>query len=88
MNEIQLGDKVRCKVTGFIGIATAKTVFLNGCTQYSVTGKVGKDNKLLVENEASIDEQSIELIKPKEKKKIKKESNGGEMRRAFKQRGF
>ena len=86
MVEVELGDKVRCKVTGFTGIATARTVFLNGCIQYSVTGKVGKDNKLLIENEASIDEQSIELIKPK--KKIKKESNGGAMRKAFKQRGY
>ncbi len=88
MIEIELGDKVRCKITGFVGVATSRTEFLNGCVQYGVTGKVGKDNKLLVENEASIDEDSLEVIKPKEKKKIKKESNGGVMRKVFVQRGY
>ena len=85
--EIKLGDKVKCKITGFVGIATARTEFLNGCIQYMVTGKVGKDNKMVLDD-AQIDEQSLEVVKPKRKKKIKKESNGGLTRIAFKQRGY
>ena len=84
---IKLGDKVRCKYTGFTGIAVAKTEFINGCVQYSVVakwnGKTTRD-----EMEQGIDEDSLEVIKPKKKKKEKKESNGGPMRRAFRQRGF
>lgn len=34
--EIKLGDKVRCLITGFEGIATAKVEYLNGCIQYGV----------------------------------------------------
>ena len=85
MNEIKLGDKVRCKISGFVGIATAKTEFINGCVQYTVLPKVGKGNK--IEEEMMIDEQCIELI-VKKKKKIVSERVGGSMRRAIKMRGF
>lgn len=84
--KIELGDKVRCKITGYIGIATAKTKFLNGCVQYEVTAKIGKDNKLPMEGNPGIDEQSLEVIKTK-KKKIEKDDNGGPMRRGIKMRG-
>ena len=30
MREIKLGDKVRCKITGFTRTAVAKTEFING----------------------------------------------------------
>ena len=84
--EIKLGDKVKCKVTGFIGIATAKTEFLNGCIQYEVIPKVDKNNK--IPDPQAIDEQSLEVITPKKKKVIKKTENGGAMRTPFKQRGY
>lgn len=86
MNEIKLGDKVRCTITGFVGIATAKTEFINGCRQYTVAPKVGKGNK--IEEEMMIDEQNIELVKKKKKKKIVSERVGGSMRKAIKMRGF
>jgi hypothetical protein len=41
-----LGKKVKCKITGFEGIATAKIKYLNGCVQYCVKPKVGKDGKM------------------------------------------
>ncbi len=37
MDKIKLGNKVRCKVTGITGIATAKCEYINGCVQYGVT---------------------------------------------------
>ena len=85
MNDIELGNKVRCKVTGFVGIATAKTEFLNGCIQYEVIPKVSKDNKIL--DGVSIDEQNLEVIMTK-KNKVKKEENGGAMRKLVPFRGF
>ncbi len=88
MSEIKLGDKVRCKITGFTGIAVARTEFINGCVQYNVAGKVGKENKLPLDSEVSIDSQSLEVIKPKKKPRKIKETNGGPMRKPFHQRGF
>ncbi len=81
MSEIKLGQKVRDKITGFEGIATAKTEFLNGCVQYEVTRKLKKGESITAESVQgiSIDEQQLELIKPK-KKPIKKSDNGGKMR--------
>lgn len=43
--EINLGQEVTCKVTGFKGIATAKVEYLNGCVQYCVKPKT-KDNTM------------------------------------------
>ena len=38
-----LGKKVKCKVTGFKGIATAEVKYINGCVQYCVKPKVKND---------------------------------------------
>lgn len=43
---IKLGSKVKCKVSGFTGIASARVEYLNGCVQYCVRAKVGKDGKM------------------------------------------
>lgn len=72
--KIKLGDKVRCKITGFIGIAVARTEFINGCVQYSVAPKISKDSKF--PEEYPVDEQSLEVL-PVKKKKIEKNENGG-----------
>lgn len=45
--EVDLGDKVEDPVSGFIGIVTAKHIYLNGCTRISVTPKCGPDGKLI-----------------------------------------
>jgi len=65
--EIQLGDKVKCKYTGFIGIATMKTEFINGCIQIGVIPRVGKENK--IPEEIGIDSQSLIIISRGEKGK-------------------
>ena len=85
MSEIQLGDKVRCKLTGFTGITVAKTEFINGCIQWSVVPKISKDNKF--PEEVGIDEQSLEVINPK-RKILNKKENGGPITRGRFQRGF
>jgi len=86
MVEINLGDKVKCKITGFIGIAVAKTEYINGCIQYIVAPKVSKDNKF--PEEISIDENSLEVIKKKITLKIKEEENGGSSTKGIQMRGF
>jgi hypothetical protein len=43
---IKLGNKVKCKVTGYTGIATARHEFINGCVRYSVQDKIDKEGKL------------------------------------------
>jgi len=86
MNEqIRLGDKVRCKHTGFTGIAVCKSEFINGCIQWGVLPKGDKKNKM--PEEMGIDEQSLEIIKPKIKK-IRKKESGGPMNKGLKLRGY
>ena len=91
MSKIQLGDKVRCKITGFEGTAVAKTEFINGCVQWGVLPRMKKASKSfkegLMPEEVEIDEQSLEIISVK-KKEIKKTENGGPMTRGLKLRGF
>jgi len=37
MTQIQLGNRVRDLVSGFTGIATARTEYMNGCVQFAIT---------------------------------------------------
>ena len=87
--EIKLGDKVRCIHTGFTGVATTKMEFMNGCIQYEVVPRVGKDGKM--PDGVFIDEGSLEIIKKKPTPKIKKEKkedNGGPNHPSIKMRGY
>ena len=60
--EIKLGDMVKDNVSGYEGIAVARTKFLNGCIQYTVASKA-KDNKISLEGEPSIDELNLKVVK-------------------------
>lgn len=82
---IELGDTVRDKVSGFKGTATSKTEFLNGCIQYDIIPKVGKDNKII--EGVAIDENSLEVIKKKLKPRVKKET-GGPNHSSVRMRGY
>lgn len=55
-----LGKKVECLVTGFTGIATSEVKYINGCIQYCVKPKVGKD-KVMPEGHY-IDVQQLKVI--------------------------
>lgn len=70
--EIVLGQKVKDKVSGYTGIAVAKTDFLNGCCRISVQAPVGKDGK--VPDQEWFDNQQIQVITKRpilEQKKLK-----------------
>ncbi len=58
---VELGDKVRCLATGFTGIATAITTYINGCDRVTVSPPVGKDNKM--PEAYYIDVTGLEVVK-------------------------
>lgn len=58
--KIKLGNKVRDKVTGYEGVATARVEYLNGCVQYCVKPKVGSDGKM--PDHEYIDIQQLEVV--------------------------
>ena len=47
MKDIELGNKVRDKVTGLEGIAMCKCIYLNGCIQYEVQPKVNDKGEMV-----------------------------------------
>lgn len=59
--QIKLGQKLRCKVTGFEGIATARIEYINGCVQYCVKPKC-KDKNATPPAGEYIDAQQLEVI--------------------------
>ncbi len=58
---VKLGDEVKDKVTGFRGIVTSMTLFLNGCTRCGVQPVMGKDGK--IPDGVAFDEPQLEIIK-------------------------
>lgn len=43
---INLGNKYKDKVSGFIGIAVARHIYLNGCERVTLQPEIDKDGKL------------------------------------------
>ncbi len=72
MEKIELGKEVQDKITGFKGIAIARSTFLQGCSRILVQPKIDKEGK--IPESMSFDEPDIEvisdgvLLKPKPKK--------------------
>lgn len=58
---VKLGDEVRDRVTGFRGVVTSVTLFLNGCTRCGVQPPVGKDGK--IPDNCGFDEPQLEILK-------------------------
>lgn len=64
-----LGKKYKDKISGFAGIAFARSIFLYGCIRVLLSpDKLDKDGKCL--DDVWFDEEQLELVK--EKKEIKK----------------
>ena len=95
--KIELGDTVKCIYTGFSGVATARTEFVNGCIQYVVAAKWNAKDKSSPE-EIGIDEGSLVVVKKgkgvKKKEVVEDDddeeerSNGGPMRKAPVRRNY
>ena len=58
--KIELGQRVKDKITGFIGIAVARCEYFNGCIQYHVSPPVDKDGN--ERKDLWIDEAQLEII--------------------------
>lgn len=73
---MELGKKARDIVTGFVGIITAKVVYLTGCTQYCLTpNETDKDGK--IREGHYFDEQRLELIDEGIVSKFYQKNTGG-----------
>ncbi len=57
---IQLGDRVRDKVSGIEGIAAGRTLWLNGCERWTLSPNAGEDGKL--SDDICVDVQQLELV--------------------------
>lgn len=58
--KIELGSKVKDKISGFEGIATGRNVYLNGCIHILVSPKTDKDGKL--PDGHWIDEPQLDIV--------------------------
>lgn len=76
---IVLGEKVKDKISGLTGIATARLEYLNGCVQYTVSPRLEKGKTELVAY--NIDEENLEVVG--KRVKIKKNTTGGPTHKAM-----
>lgn len=61
---VKLGSRVRDVMNGYEGIATARTVFLNGCISVCIEGPMAKDDKgVALRDEVWFDEQRVRVLK-------------------------
>lgn len=74
MFKFNLGDKVKCTITGFDGVITARTEFMNRCIRYGVQSQKLKDGKPLASQH--FDEEDLELVKSKKAPKKEKRPGG------------
>jgi hypothetical protein len=65
MFKLELGIKVRDKVTGYTGIVTGRTEWLYGCRRYVVQSQEMKDGKPI--ESQSFDEDALEVIQTRNK---------------------
>ena len=72
---IKLGDKVKDTVTGFIGIAVARTTWLHGCDRI-VVQPIGTDKDGKIFESQNFDEPQMVVIKPKSKKEGNHDTGG------------
>jgi hypothetical protein len=57
---MKLGQRLKDKVSGFTGIATSRTEFLNGCVRIALSPPVDKEGKMV--DERWFDMQQLELV--------------------------
>ena len=57
---IELGDKVRDRISGAVGITVYRTEWANGCIRWGIQPPVDKDGK--VPDMVSVDEQDVEVV--------------------------
>jgi len=69
-HRVKLGDLAKDSITGFKGVAIARTEYLNGCERIALQPeKLSKDG--LPIEDRYFDEPQVILVKPKSKPKAK-----------------
>lgn len=58
---VNLGDKVKDRITGQVGIAISRTEHINGCVRIGIQSPVGKDGK--VPNPEYADIEQLEVMR-------------------------
>lgn len=71
----KLGDKVKDKITGFVGTITLAGIQTHGCRAFEVSPKVDKENK--PGDSYWIDQHQLELVKEKPVNTTKVVGRGG-----------
>lgn len=59
---MQMGDKMRDMISGYEGIATGRTAYMNGCVKWLLERELDKDGK---EQSCWFDEQRLNVIESK-----------------------
>ena len=77
---IELGDKVKDTVTGYTGIAIARTQWLQGCDRILVQAPALKDSK--IPDDRAFDEPQLAILKKNAIKVKKAKKTGGPQRDA------
>lgn len=77
MEKIKLGDKVKDPISGFIGIAIGRTLWLHGCDRITVQPLGLNKNKLPFDS-TTVDEPQLILVK-KQVKKRSHNNTGGQL---------
>lgn len=72
---IELGQQVKDRVTGFVGIATARIEYLNGCVQFCVKPKMTEPGKM--PDGEYIDDGQLEIVG--DSVSVEEEPDGGLM---------
>lgn len=57
---IKLGQKARDIVSGFTGVAVARTEWMNGCTRVTLQPPIDKDGKML--DQHTFDEPNLVVV--------------------------
>lgn len=74
---IELGQEVKCKVTGFRGIAIGRTEWVAECVRFCVQPKINKDGTM--PEAQTIDEILLSVVGKGITKPEKKKKTGGPM---------
>lgn len=74
MKKINLGDEVKDSITGFIGVAVARTEWITGCPRIVVQPKVKKDG--LLPESVTFDENTLIVTKPVKSKAVDRAIGG------------
>ncbi len=75
--EVELGDRAKDQITGYVGIVTGVTVWLNGCRRFLLQGPIKKKDKTPDEGWWVDEGQVVVVQKQAFKRKVKKNEPPG-----------